>query len=82
MVPAGPPSTPDPVMTAIDNVYVRFSWSEPASNGATITAYTLYILKADGFTLAESISCDGATDPLITQNKECLVPMNELTDAG
>lgn len=52
LIPAGSPSTPDPVITAIDNVYVRFSWTEPASNGADITAYYLWILKADGFTLA------------------------------
>ena len=82
MVPAGKPATPDPITTVIDNVYVRFSWDEPAINGAAITAYNLYILKADGFTLAETVSCDSTTDPLITQNRECLVPMNELTDVS
>ena len=81
-MPAGPPSTPDPVITAIDNVYVRFSWTAPASNGADITAYYLWILKADGFTLAKSDSCDHVSDPLIIDNQECLIAMSELTDAS
>lgn len=80
MVPAGVPDIPSPVSTAIDNVYVRFSWDEPATNGAEIIAYRLWILSADGFTLAESPSCDGLNDPLVVQNRECLVPMAELTD--
>ena len=59
MVPAGPPDTPDPVSTEIDNIYVRFTWTKPAENGAEITSYSLSILKADGFTLAKTTSCDG-----------------------
>ena len=77
--PAGPPGTPDPVTTEIDNIYVRFSWEEPETNGAEIISYSLSILKADGFTLAATSSCDGENDPLIVQNRECLVPMSELT---
>ena len=65
MVPAGPPDTPNPVTTDIDNIYVRFSWAAPEANGAQITGYTLSILKADGFTLAESPSCDSIAHPLI-----------------
>ena len=80
MIPAGAPEKPDPVTTVIDNVYVRFSWTAPESNGANIDAYNLWILKADGFTLAQSESCDGTSDPLVVQNRECLVPMAELTD--
>ena len=80
--PAGPPDPPAPVVTSIDNIYVRFSWSEPANNGAEITGYYLWILKADGFTLLQSESCDSSADPLIVQNRECLVEMAELTDAS
>lgn len=68
VVPAGPPDTPASVSTVIDNIYVRFSWTEPETNGADITAYKVWILKADGFTLAESTSCDSTFDPLIVQN--------------
>ena len=80
MTPAGRPSTPDPVNTEIDNVYVRFSWTKPAENGATITGYRLWILKEDGFSLQETSSCNGVTDETIVQNLECLVPMSVLTD--
>ena len=79
VIPAGPPNAPDPVSTEIDNIYVRFTWDEPENNGADITSYTLSILKADGFTLAVSSSCNGSIDPLIVDNRECLVPMSELT---
>ena len=74
------PDATDPVVTVIDNVYVRFSWNLPANNGSPVTAYNLYILKEDGFSLAESTSCDSSADPLIVTNRECLVPMSELTD--
>jgi hypothetical protein len=82
MIPAGPPSTPDPVTATIDNVYVRFSWAAPASNGAAISNYFLWILKIDGFSLAKSASCDTSVDPLIVTNRECLVPMSELTSSS
>jgi hypothetical protein len=64
VIPSTVPSLMPPVTTAVNNIYVKFSWTAPFSNGADITAYNIEILKSDGITFESTTSCDGS-DPLI-----------------
>jgi len=79
VVPASVPATMAAVTVAVDNVYAKISWTQPAINGATITAYKIVIAQSDGTTYTESTTyCDG-TDSGILAQKYCLVPMSALT---
>ena len=59
---------------------VKIVWTEPASNGAAITAYDIQILKKDGTTWITETTCDGTVDPILSQ-KWCIVAMSKLYSA-
>jgi len=54
---------------------VSISWTEPGDHAATITAYEILLLLADGTTFAaETANCDGS-DPAIVAALSCAIPM-------
>ena len=63
--------------TTIVNMYVRISWTAPATGSATINGYKVYIADKDGTFLEESTYCNGNTDPVLSQ-RYCEVPMSVL----
>jgi hypothetical protein len=69
----------DPIVTVIDNIYVKLSWSQPAENGAVITRYLIEIANSNYISFAASPNCDG-NEIQTFADKYCLVLMSELTD--
>jgi hypothetical protein len=74
------PSQMQVVTTSIVGTSARITWTAPASNGATITAYEILIRHADGTTLSAAATCDGA-DPVIVGARQCEVPLATLRAA-
>ena len=70
-----------PVVTTIENIYVKISWSYPTDNSDPITEYELLILQSDGSTYTKELTyCDGSI-PAIVSNRYCHVPMSVLRSA-
>ena len=77
MTPSAVPGAPT-VTTSTDTIHAKISWTLPATNGASITAYKIYVRKSDLTTFyIESTYCDG-TDNTIISNRFCLIPMTAL----
>jgi hypothetical protein len=88
----GPASDPTPVVpqdapgkTAIPTVQlnstvpteVQVSWDQPNDHSATITAYEILFMKANGDFVLESTRCDG-TLPVVVTTRTCSVPMSTI----
>ena len=72
------PDKPDPPVTSASATTVMISWSEPSDNGSPITAFSVYIRKADLTTFAiDSINCDGSLAE-IRNAKTCTIPITTL----
>jgi len=78
-IPRAVPSKMDPVVTVIDNIYVKISWTQPNENGAVITRYLIEIANFNYVAFAESPNCDG-NEIQTFSDKYCLVLMSELID--
>lgn len=81
ITPASAPSQIATATTTVDTVYAKIAWAEPASNGASITGYRVYIQQKSGSYRLESTYCS-ESDATVTANKYCLVPMSELTGSN
>lgn len=57
-----------------------FDWDAPASNGLTITSYTVMIRKADNVYAELLDHCNGALAGIVAAT-ECTIPLTWLTDA-
>jgi hypothetical protein len=77
---SGAPDTMATATTSIDSATggVRIAWTEPASNGETISAYIIKI-KTNAGAWSTTSDCDGSSSTVIT-NKYCIVPMATLAD--
>ena len=63
---AQPPSQPDPPQTVWTHDMVHILWTEPATNGAAISSYTIYIRTSDEITYATELTmCDGSNQDII-----------------
>jgi len=77
IVAASAPKKPVVPTTAIVNMYVRVSWTAPATGSATINGYKIYLADKDGIFKEESTYCNGSSNTIITQ-KYCEIPMSVL----
>jgi hypothetical protein len=68
------PSTPT---TEVVNNFVIFDWEAPIDNGTPITAYKVYIRKADLTFEVDNDVCDGA-NLVVIQNTQCTLPLTSL----
>ena len=68
------------LVTISDNTdeTVQISWSLPVENGASVTAYRIYIYDVNSAFYYETSICDGS-DATIVANRYCNVPMSTLT---
>jgi hypothetical protein len=49
-----------PVVTDIENIYVKIAWSYPVDNSDTVTEYDIQILESDQLTYSSDVLyCDG-----------------------
>ena len=71
------PDQPSAVSTAKDGLNVRISWTAPADNSETITAYQILIVKSDASQLEDTVNCDGSQAGIIS-NLYCDVPYDTL----
>jgi hypothetical protein len=78
VIPCNVPGEMQPVITVVDNVYVKITWTQPESNGAEITAYRVLLLANDNISWLESEFCQNTDATLVTQ-LSCYVPMSEIT---
>lgn len=69
----------NPVITTINNIYVKIAWTQPNDNGAAITRYYILIVSNSGSGFSESPNCDG-NNIMTFANMYCLVLMSELID--
>jgi len=76
----GIPSQVYSLTTSIDSATggVKIAWAEPASNGATISAYRVEIKDSGSSWITETTDCDGS-DATIMSNLYCIIPMSTLT---
>jgi hypothetical protein len=77
IVVSGVPDKPAAPSTALVSLHVNVSWTAPADNSATITAYRIKIKNSVGTYLEETTNCDASVDPIFSQ-RFCLVPMTHL----
>jgi hypothetical protein len=71
------------VTTSIDSSTggVTITWAEPATNGGSITSYTIEILDEAGSTWSTELTdCDGS-DSGIMSALSCTIPMSTFTAA-
>jgi hypothetical protein len=74
-------SKPDAPVTVWSSDFVSVVWTEPDTNGAAITSYTIYIRTSDLVTYQiESTSCDGSVQAII-DNRYCTIHVSLLTSA-
>jgi len=59
--------------TQVLGTLVRFSFTPPAANGSSITAYQILIKRSDS-TFAEDPSCIASSEPVFSQHY-CDLPM-------
>lgn len=78
---ASRPSKIATVTTAIENQYVKISWSYPTDNYDTVTAYDIQIQAANSSFLNQATYCDGNQTAIVT-NRYCHVPMTILRETG
>jgi hypothetical protein len=72
----GIPDKPDPLTSVKNNIYIRFSWTDPDHNFEAIDSYSILFQHVDRMSFsAETDYCDG-TDPLIILRKYCEVPLS------
>lgn len=75
------PETPDAPITQWTVDAVNIYWTEPETNGAAITSYTIEIRQSDQVTYStELTNCDGSTQEII-DNQFCRIPVQFLKDA-
>ena len=56
------------------------TWDEPNVNHASITAYKVTIVHADGITFTEELTYCDASQSLILLQRICLIPHSVLTE--
>lgn len=60
------PDTPEAPFTTIRGENVVIKWSEPKTNGASISSYTVKIRHDDGVTFSEeTVNCSGSDSLVI-----------------
>jgi hypothetical protein len=75
------PEPPTVVSTTNVADEVMLAWNAPVDNGATVTAYRIFIVQHDGVTYSEeTVQCVG-TDPTLVSTRECVVPLTLLRAA-
>jgi hypothetical protein len=75
------PAKPDAPTSEVVQNLVKFTWTEPLSNGAPITAYKLLIRQQDELTFTEALDDCNASEIAIVQALECTVPLDVLMTA-
>lgn len=61
------PDAPLSISTALNNIYVRITWTAPFNNYESIDKYMILILKSDGTTYQENTAyCDGSNFVILT----------------
>lgn len=63
--------------TAVENEYVKVSWTYPTDNYDTVTAYDILIKKSNGDFANQVEYCDGARTAIVS-NRYCHIPMKIL----
>ena len=76
------PSASNVPVTEVIGADVRISWEAPYSGGigVEILSYQILIKDSNGNMVEDTVHCNGAADPSITENLECLIPMTSLVD--
>jgi len=64
--------------TAVDSIYVQISWTQPASNGASIIGNRVYVQDKTGVFKVETKYCS-ESDAVIVSQQYCNIPMSYLT---
>jgi hypothetical protein len=77
VVAATYPDQPLAPTTAINNIFVRITWTAPDSNSGTINGYRVYVADTNGNFLLETTYCNGLTEPVFSQ-MYCDIPMSVL----
>ena len=77
VVAAQAPATPAAPVTSLETIYVEISWSAPADNFDTITAYQVLIADSAGNFAERTSVCDGSQQATL-DGLRCLVPMTAL----
>ena len=71
------PSQPTTTLSDLDDE-VTVTWTEPATNGAPVESYSIYIRHSDFLSYSLLLdSCDGS-DPTIVSEKSCKIPVSYL----
>ncbi len=73
ITPALAPSAPSSVTTTQSGTSVNIAWTQPTTNGLTVTQYEILIKKKDG-TFASASTCVG-TDSSVITSRSCSVTM-------
>ena len=60
------PVAPVSITTALNNIYVRISWTAPFNNYESIDKYMILIEKSDGTYLEDTSYCDGSNFVILT----------------
>ena len=75
----GVPDQPAQPVTAISNIYVRVTWTDPDHNFEAIDAYRILLRHSDGTSYSEELeNCDGSNQ-IIFLRKYCEVPVSVFT---
>ncbi len=78
---ASKPNTPTAPTTTYANSAVKITWTAPASNGAAISSYTIYIRQTDKVTYSTELSyCNGSSLSVISA-LSCTIPLSVLQSA-
>lgn len=80
IVAALAPDTPATATTVISDQNVRISWTPPAANGATISAYKVEIENSASAFSEETSYCDGSSAAIIAA-ATCDVPLTHLINS-
>ena len=67
---AGPPSTPHAPATAVSGSDIVVTWPEPATNGAAITAYTIYVRQSN---FQYTVVTDDCAEANMTSSRTCTI---------
>ena len=75
----GVPDQPAQPVTAISNIFVRITWTDPDHNFEAIDAYRILLRHSNGSSYSEELEhCDGSNQ-IIFLRKYCEVPVSAFT---
>jgi len=75
------PSAPTAAVVSLVGVNVNISWTQPATNGASLISYAIQIADVNGTWRQDTTYCDGA-DSGVKANAKCAIPMSVLRDTA